>query len=279
MLEDFRLKIFLTVAQTGNFTRSSKLLNISQPAVSQNITELEKILNTQLFYREKNGIRLTDEGIVLKKYAEKIQSWYESVENIFYKKDNFQPTLGLKISASEEISSYFLADLVLNLRISYPNIDIQIGFFEDADINLSLSSSPRSAVLEDESKLSFSACLIASSFNKLSFKHISGPSDLKESMFAVWSEYLPLLDPDVLSRVSLKTDSLELLKRVVETSPELIGIVPEFSIKNETKYRSLIRIFQMSDLKSYLVVTANDEFTKTRLYSLVIQSLNQLSEN
>ena len=42
MFEDFRLKVFMAVATEGSFTKAAAVLGISQPAVSQNIAELEK---------------------------------------------------------------------------------------------------------------------------------------------------------------------------------------------------------------------------------------------
>ena len=41
MFEDFRLKVFMAVAETGSFTKAAKSIGISQPAVSQNINALE----------------------------------------------------------------------------------------------------------------------------------------------------------------------------------------------------------------------------------------------
>lgn len=42
MFEDFRLKVFMAVAETGSFTKAAKSIGISQPAVSQNINALER---------------------------------------------------------------------------------------------------------------------------------------------------------------------------------------------------------------------------------------------
>ena len=70
MLEDFRLRVFLTVAQEGSFTLASKKLHVSQPAVSQNIAELEKTLGAVLFERLRGEVRLTDKGKLFKGYAE-----------------------------------------------------------------------------------------------------------------------------------------------------------------------------------------------------------------
>ena len=51
MLEDFRLKVFMTVAQAGSFTKAASVLGISQPAVSQNVAELERLSGRKLFER------------------------------------------------------------------------------------------------------------------------------------------------------------------------------------------------------------------------------------
>lgn len=83
MMEDFRLKVFLTVASSGSFTRAAALLGVSQPAVSQNVAELEKSLGTALFTRGRGTVALTPEGRVLRGYAERIQSGYEALDALF----------------------------------------------------------------------------------------------------------------------------------------------------------------------------------------------------
>ena len=83
MLEDFRLRVFLTVAQEGSFTLASKKLYVSQPAVSQNIAELEKTLGSVLFERLRGEVRLTDKGKLFKGYAEQILHWYGAASDAF----------------------------------------------------------------------------------------------------------------------------------------------------------------------------------------------------
>ena len=62
MLEDFRLKVFVTLSVVKNFTRAAEVLHISQPAVSQNISELEKQLGIKLFDRLRGEVVLTPAG-------------------------------------------------------------------------------------------------------------------------------------------------------------------------------------------------------------------------
>ena len=72
MFEDFRLKVFMAVAETGSFTKAAKSIGISQPAVSQNINALEKEIVTPLILRAKGEASLTSAGAVFLEYASRI---------------------------------------------------------------------------------------------------------------------------------------------------------------------------------------------------------------
>lgn len=74
--EDFRLRIFLTLAEEGNFTRTAARLGITQPGVSQNISELERIYGMKLFNREKGAVSLTEAGRRFREYALRIEGAY-----------------------------------------------------------------------------------------------------------------------------------------------------------------------------------------------------------
>lgn len=73
---DFRLKIFLTLAEQGSFTKTAAALGITQPGVSQNISELERIYGMKLFNRDRGSITLTGEGEEFLKYARRIEGAY-----------------------------------------------------------------------------------------------------------------------------------------------------------------------------------------------------------
>jgi len=83
MLEDSKIRVFNTVVQEGNFTKAARLLGISQPAVSQNIAELEKLMGCQLFDRSRSSIALTSEGRRFKEYADQISYWCRAAEEAF----------------------------------------------------------------------------------------------------------------------------------------------------------------------------------------------------
>lgn len=76
MFTDSRLEIFASVVRNGSFTAAARELGISQPAVSQNIGELERLAGAPLFERSRNAVTLTEKGKAFQAYCTKILYWY-----------------------------------------------------------------------------------------------------------------------------------------------------------------------------------------------------------
>ncbi|MBK9040051.1 MAG: LysR family transcriptional regulator [Bdellovibrionales bacterium] len=68
-MEIFELKYFLAVAQIENVNRAAQQINVSAGSLSKAISRLEEELQTPLFFKSGRGIRLTPEGMLLKKKA------------------------------------------------------------------------------------------------------------------------------------------------------------------------------------------------------------------
>src|SRR5690625_4207351 len=75
------LKIFVTVAEEKNISKTAEKLNYVQSNISSRIQNLEKKFATKLFYRNKDGMILTSNDEVLKDYANKILSVSEEMED------------------------------------------------------------------------------------------------------------------------------------------------------------------------------------------------------
>ncbi len=101
ILEDSRLKMFMTVARLKNFTAAAKELNVSQPAVSQNIAELEKQAGTALFERNRGEVTLTPRGDIFRLYASRIMKNYEDLNTVMSDFEAFE-SVASKVS---ELSS------------------------------------------------------------------------------------------------------------------------------------------------------------------------------
>jgi len=70
VLSSIQLEAFFTLGQAGNFTRAAERLHVTQSALSQRILNLESELETTLFIRERQGVRLTQEGLELLRYCQ-----------------------------------------------------------------------------------------------------------------------------------------------------------------------------------------------------------------
>ena len=74
----------MTAVECGNFTAAARLLHITQPAVTQNIADLENELGAKLLDRGRNGISLTGKGELFYGYARQILHWYEVANKAFH---------------------------------------------------------------------------------------------------------------------------------------------------------------------------------------------------
>lgn len=74
------LRSFLAVARTGNVTRAARTLHITQPALSRQLSDLEREMDCQLLVRAARGVTLTDAGVLLRKRAEEIVSLADRTE-------------------------------------------------------------------------------------------------------------------------------------------------------------------------------------------------------
>ena len=83
MFEDFRLRVFERVAELGSFTAAAKALGISQPAVSQHISELEKSVGGALFERGRGRVEPTSRGRLFLEHARAILDDYKTLDQRF----------------------------------------------------------------------------------------------------------------------------------------------------------------------------------------------------
>ena len=123
---DFELyRIFYTVANHKNITKASKELNISQPAISKSIKNLEEQLGGQLFVRTKRGVILTEEGSEFYNYIKQAIEYISNAENKFTELINLE-TGCIKIGISTTLTKEFLLPYSEEFHRLYPKIDIQI---------------------------------------------------------------------------------------------------------------------------------------------------------
>lgn len=122
---DYRDHVFMTVAENMSFSKASADLNISQPAVTRHIKELEERYKTSLFERKGNRIYLTKAGEkVYNAYREIAQHYRDLDFEIGQMHDSIAGEF--KIGASSTISQYIIPRVIASFHKRYPNIRIYL---------------------------------------------------------------------------------------------------------------------------------------------------------
>ena len=118
-------KVFYYTAKCGSVTKAAAELNISQPAVSQALKQLEQSLNTELFYRASKGVQLTAEGELLFSY---VKNGYEQIESGVQKVRQMQNMeLGeIRIGASDMTLQFYLLPYLEKFHEQYPAIKVYV---------------------------------------------------------------------------------------------------------------------------------------------------------
>lgn len=133
-MDDFRLRVFLAMAQEKSFTKAAMFLGVSQPTVSNNVSELEKELGAKLFERLHGETLLTPEGQVFMKYAHRFMSLLSEISDLF----TDLPQSQVRISVSEEIYTYILSKTLEDFSTVHPQITFERSIFDDADLKFIL---------------------------------------------------------------------------------------------------------------------------------------------
>ena len=118
---DFELfRIFVAVAEEENITKASEKLNISQPAITKQIKNLENQLSIKLFERKSKGVLLTSEG---KDLYEKLKNPIEELNRINGQvgKEKF-----INIGTHNHMGSCVFGNVINKYCLAYPNVNLNL---------------------------------------------------------------------------------------------------------------------------------------------------------
>ncbi len=129
-----KLRIFHAVAEAGSFTHAGETLNLSQSAISRQISALEQSINVPLFHRHARGLILTEQG----------EDLYLTAHDVFHKvamtearltESKEQPEGPLKITTTVGFGSVWLTPRIKEFMDLYPEINVTILLvYDDLDL-------------------------------------------------------------------------------------------------------------------------------------------------
>jgi DNA-binding transcriptional LysR family regulator len=131
-----KLRIFHAAAEAGSFTRAGEALNMSQSAVSRQVSALEQELGTPLFHRHARGLILTEEGELLMRAARDIMLKLEDVRSRLVDSRS-QPTGTLRVTTTVGLGSTWLASRVNEFLDLYPGIHLEL-ILDDTEIDIAM---------------------------------------------------------------------------------------------------------------------------------------------
>lgn len=132
-----QLKYVLTVLEEGSISKAAQKLYISQPALSQQILNLEETIGLRIFDRIKNPIALTCEGEQFVRIAEKIWFDYLQAERLsddFSRLQKGRLVIGIATNRSLQILPYVMPDFMNR----YPGIEIRYVEAQSSDLDLAI---------------------------------------------------------------------------------------------------------------------------------------------
>ncbi len=138
-----KTKLFYHVVKSGSITEAARKINVSQPALSRSMLNLEKELGYKLLIREKRGILPTSEGEQLYEHAKKMaDSMKIAIHELIGDATKIRGPL--KVVTSSLLASKWVMHYLQNFQSSNPYVRVQLHSDEDnylcdnADIHISV---------------------------------------------------------------------------------------------------------------------------------------------
>lgn len=135
MIKRAHIRQFLAVVDAGSFTQAASRIRVTQPALSAGIAELERLVGTPLFLRNRRQIRLTEAGGRFLPIARDLDRGFQAADDFGRAGD--RQTTGVKLGVIRSAPDELLQAIVAALR---PSFAIEIVESSDSELRAALGS-------------------------------------------------------------------------------------------------------------------------------------------
>jgi DNA-binding transcriptional LysR family regulator len=251
-------KVFCDLAETESFTRAAQINNVTQSAVSQQISSLERQFNSLLIERSKKKFRLTREGQVLYEYSKQINQTYDSLHNRLQEiKDIISGTI--RVATIYSVGLHDLPPYLKKFLKLFPTVNVHVEYrranqvYEDVlgnVVDLGLVAYPtRDPKLETIALHKDTLVLICHPHHPLARSKSVKLAQLAREKFISFEPDIPtrkaidkiLKDHGVKVETVMEFDNIETVKRAVEIEAG-ISIVPRGTITQEVAKQTLAEV-------------------------------------
>ena len=131
-----KLRIFHAAAEAGSFTHAGDALNMSQSAVSRQVSALESDLGVPLFHRHARGLILTEQGELLFRAANDVLLKLDAVKTRLTESKD-KPSGTLRVTTTVALGSTWLTDRVQEFLDHYPDVRLHL-ILDDGELDLNM---------------------------------------------------------------------------------------------------------------------------------------------
>ena len=121
-MNTYQLECFLSLTSTLNFAKTAEQMHTSQPAITRQIQSLEKELHTQLFYRTKRNVELSEDGKSFIGDARNMIAISNRAINKFHNRTGKIEPLSIASATTGPGRVEFLTPVLTELKEEYPNL-------------------------------------------------------------------------------------------------------------------------------------------------------------
>jgi len=127
------LKVFCDLAETESFTKAAQINGVTQSAVSQNISSLERQFKSLLIERSKKNFRLTPEGEVVYDYSKRI---LQTCDALFSKLQEIEDVVSgnIRVATVYSIGLHVLPPYVTTFLKRYPSVNVHVEYKRDNQV-------------------------------------------------------------------------------------------------------------------------------------------------
>ena len=188
------LRYFVTAAEEGSISRAAARLNISQPAVSRQLRDLEEELGVKLFTRESQGLSVTEDGETALTHARDLLRRANAMTATF-KGRRAKPRKTLHVGYIPTALPGFLADGMRRFNAEHPKICVQIremspraqeSALDKGEIDLALLGTACPEVkrrIDTANILKATLCIVLPEHHLLALRKSIDPSELEGEAF------------------------------------------------------------------------------------------------
>lgn len=145
------LRYFRFIARELNLTRAAEKLNLSPPALSLQLKQLEESLGHQLFERKRSGLELTEAGRIALNYAEEIAKSGEELLDVMQHRPHGGQQI-LRVGAVGTLSRNFLLEF-LRPALHMPQVETVIRSGNQGDLMVAMQAHEVDLVLSNQAAL------------------------------------------------------------------------------------------------------------------------------